>query len=797
MKLKTLKASSIRGIPKDWPPLSLGNKGLIVYGPNGVGKSSIIDAIEFALTNRSTLFSKAGKGYNWENASPHVRHGQPEVILSLNDGGTVRDLQAGSQSQNSFSQSAQKWLEIAKKSSFVLRRHMLLRFISEKPRDRYELLEPFFNMEEFIRVEKGLQSLVTNYKSKEANTANSIAALESQLHARFSEPSTTLLSYEFLYPSLNRTLNNLGLPSCSSNQEGLREIKRELAEQLEGKGKTERIGALQNLKKKAQGLGSPHTLIPLLNDFLSSVSALEQERVSRNEETMTEFLSQGHEIIATGQLEACPLCEVAIKDRTTLLQRLSERIVADERITTAKNQVKATKSALTRELRKTGTAITSFIKDWKVTIESTLSQEYPKALEEVRKLLATLDDRSQNYSQLEHYPALIKAASLDHRAVLEIIDQRLIAEGAGERYSLLAKAHSMVEALLDEWPQLKQLSEDRKTIRQKIQYCERLHAYAVKARKEAIQAVVDQVSDTANSFYEIIHPEENIATSKLNVRQAASASVEIKMTFHGEKAHPMRYFSESHLDTLGLCYFLALCKHQTNTTPEFRLLILDDVMHSVDAFHRNRVAELLGTHFNDFQIIITTHDKPFYDMLVRHLKGDYSYKAITGWDIVGGPILGSPATDLDKITKDSIRNDMDENDLAATGGRVLEWLLKELTENLNISVPARFKRKHTLDSLWGPTCTKLKKHKGFNATYPKLASNLDDHVWIRNECGGHHNDTHSGANRLEVQEFGKLIAELYQATYCPDCRRFITSHSNEGWRCSCAKLNYPKTPPTS
>ena len=38
MKLNSLKASSIRGIPKEWPEVSIGNRGLIIYGPNGVGK---------------------------------------------------------------------------------------------------------------------------------------------------------------------------------------------------------------------------------------------------------------------------------------------------------------------------------------------------------------------------------------------------------------------------------------------------------------------------------------------------------------------------------------------------------------------------------------------------------------------------------------------------------------------------------------------------------------------------------------------------------------------------------------
>ena len=46
MRLEQVTISRLRGIPGDWPTLKIAEKGLIVYGPNGVGKSSIIDALE-------------------------------------------------------------------------------------------------------------------------------------------------------------------------------------------------------------------------------------------------------------------------------------------------------------------------------------------------------------------------------------------------------------------------------------------------------------------------------------------------------------------------------------------------------------------------------------------------------------------------------------------------------------------------------------------------------------------------------------------------------------------------------
>jgi recombinational DNA repair ATPase RecF len=57
----------------------IGERGLVVYGPNGVGKSSLVDAIEFALTNDSTLYAEKRQGVNWQVGAPHIRGGRMSV----------------------------------------------------------------------------------------------------------------------------------------------------------------------------------------------------------------------------------------------------------------------------------------------------------------------------------------------------------------------------------------------------------------------------------------------------------------------------------------------------------------------------------------------------------------------------------------------------------------------------------------------------------------------------------------------------------------------------------------------
>ena len=51
MKIKNIEINAFRGIP-DILKLNLQGNSLLLYGENGTGKSSIVDAIEFFFTGQ-------------------------------------------------------------------------------------------------------------------------------------------------------------------------------------------------------------------------------------------------------------------------------------------------------------------------------------------------------------------------------------------------------------------------------------------------------------------------------------------------------------------------------------------------------------------------------------------------------------------------------------------------------------------------------------------------------------------------------------------------------------------------
>jgi recombinational DNA repair ATPase RecF len=69
---------------------------------------------------------------------------------------------------------------------------------------------------------------------------------------------------------------------------------------------------------------------------------------------------------------------------------------------------------------------------------------------------------------------------------------------------------------------------------------------------------------------------------------------------------PQAYYSESHLDTLGVCIFLALAKKYVD---ENTIVILDDVITSIDQTHMTRFINMLHDetgNFNQLMLHTTT-----------------------------------------------------------------------------------------------------------------------------------------------------------------------------------------------
>jgi len=141
---------------------------------------------------------------------------------------------------------------------------------------------------------------------------------------------------------------------------------------------------------------------------------------------------------------------------------------------------------------------------------------------------------------------------------------------------------------------------------------ERAHEIVHTNRVSFVQTILDSISQESNRLYQSIHPGEDIGLERLSMEPNRRGSVVQTGTFHGHAGiPPQALFSESHLDTLGFCVWLALAKREGSGQT---VLLIDDVFNSVDSQHLDRIIDLLTLEGPNFlQVVIATHYRLWWD----------------------------------------------------------------------------------------------------------------------------------------------------------------------------------------
>ena len=112
--------------------------------------------------------------------------------------------------------------------------------------------------------------------------------------------------------------------------------------------------------------------------------------------------------------------------------------------------------------------------------------------------------------------------------------------------------------------------------------------------------------------------------------------------------------NEARLSRLAISvYLLAIKDLYSIYTNELKILVLDDLLISLDMSHRLPVFNILEKEFSDTQIIFLTHDKGLYDIIKgRTTKKDWEYI-----ELYENPNLNEDVeSDIGPIIKDGLKN---------------------------------------------------------------------------------------------------------------------------------------------
>ncbi len=793
VKLTKIKPNIIRGLPRRWGELDVGPRGLIICGENGTGKTSVLDALEYAIKGASTLFGTNRIGVSWESAAPHIKTGAPNVLIDLTDGINTYSVSPVSEGAR-FPQNVARWLEIARKSNFIFRRYMLLDFVDTVPASRYTALEPFLAMDSYADIEDALSQWLGELDTQIDSIDSELGSIKQRINSVFGlEKSKAAPSINGAISYLNSKLAEVGLSACK-NMDGLKECEDQINLALGGHTVTKRVEELVDLKGQTNRLGLPNSLSLMLKTLIDAQTNFDTLVGQARRLVFADFLVEAHNLISKHTLSVCPVCEKPL-DRLQILTRLKQRIEADKRIMTANNIVKTKRTTLNNPTTIMLNGYRTFANVWKRILPSTpLPAGYTGALSFLEALKQVLSQDRATGEELRKCYGLIEKSPTDHKPVLQTLDSAIAREGGGGKRAVLITTLQIVDSIRKDVVNHQSLATGRIKTMKRRDVLARLYQHTVDARKYAVQETFDAVADLANAMYEKLHPDEGIAESTLSVREAARASVILMTDFYGQLENPLLHHSESHLDTLGLCYFLALRRRAADQEPAFKLLVLDDVIYSVDAVHRSRLSGILNDYFSDHQIVLTTHDPVFFQRLREKLGGkDVEYSRFVGWDIERGPLSADSEVDIDRVCSKESRDCKSPDELAGACGRFFEMFLRRIAESLKVSVIAKFEGRYEINDLWPPVQAKLTKNKSFLSANSKAIARIDDNRWVRNECGAHYNEAPVPPTPSEIRDLAEGLAELYAATHCEVCGDYIGRQTNGAWRCTCINsgLIYP------
>jgi ABC-type cobalamin/Fe3+-siderophores transport system ATPase subunit len=741
--LKSLRIKHFRGSTKDFSLKFDTSKSLtLIYGENGTGKTTISDAFDFVGNAKVGSLENRGLGVlkpYWPTlGQPHTN-----ILVEVAMGENVWKAQATSKGVSVTPTDADR------PKVEVLRRASILSLVQEAPKEKYDALKPFIDISLAEQAEAALRKQVKESESALNIAANRIAENRETLTRLHQESGSTEASFLVWAQAILQSP-----PSDPIQDVG----------KLRG-GQT----TIETVERMRDSIDSASAESQLAAGSLSSaVDTLAKiEAAALAEDAAFErILSAAKDHFAKHPVgDYCPLCESGERV-ADLADRVSARLANLKAVTDARTALRQAQSSAAS----------------KQAVFSSAIARSKQAAAVAREKVQLLADQWAAMS-----PAL--AAVLDRIAEQGMIDSAAV--------EVLLGASKSAGALITELEGKKTWYATVKTVyeqyqtnldKQKVvsQVLPRLNAALViceNERKAFLDAILSSIAKEVGRLYEIIHPGEGLNKISLKLDPNKTGSVDLSAQFLSSQDQPPHaYFSESHLDSLGLCIFLALAALRE---PERTLVVMDDVLGSIDEPHVDRLIEMLYDESKKFRhTLITTHYQPWREKFRwGWLKnGQCEMMELGAWDantgIATAKLSQAPLIELRQhlsVTPPLLQS------ACATAGVLLEAICDFLTVRYECDVP-RKKGRLTLGDLLPKVCEKKLiaalriEVKGADGSYSEVKIGdklkaLNEMAQLRNIFGCHYADLAHHLPQKDALDFATLVHEVGAALICDD----------EGW----------------
>ena len=196
MKLNKIKIHNVRGISD--LRLQLDGESIAIWGPNGVGKSSVVDAIEFLFTgNMSRLSGEGTGGISLSQHGPHIDHPSESAYVSaeVQVDGLDQPVHVVRRMANPGTlecpAEARDILEeiggVVNRGGTILTRKDILRFVTATAGTRADEIQDLLNLKDIETHRASLVQAQTRLKRDETNASKAVVDAKSDVDAILGE----------------------------------------------------------------------------------------------------------------------------------------------------------------------------------------------------------------------------------------------------------------------------------------------------------------------------------------------------------------------------------------------------------------------------------------------------------------------------------------------------------------------------------------------------------------------------------------------------------------------------------
>jgi len=643
MKVLELEIQDVRGIRHLL--LRPDGSNLVVFGPNGSGKSAIVDALDFLLTGRISRFTGSGTaGLTLASHGPHVdrRPEDARVRARIQLDAAPRELEVTRcmsrpkdiECEGGVPPELSALLSEAQQGTHSLCRRDILRYITCEPAARAAQIHALLRLTEMEDIRKCLVKVRGVFEARRKSAADARNRSEALVRSTIGKDE---YNRDLLLDFVNLRRQELGGTS----------IEQATSQNLKSGVQTPPGAGTASKTLRGQA-----TVLPSDFDMLRRAKQLESQRhlaeVDRElRSLLTEVRSDPEALSAVSRLELarrglplvddsgeCPLCG-APWPAGELRRHLEEKIQRAEALRTHLDSLDGLVRKFADPVAQTAAALGRIVG----------AAEAQGRDEDVAVLVAWGRGLRAMSEQLSGALARYAVEPGDDRAAWRLrAPAQLLGPLARLRRALLPGPSLATREQLA-WDTLTRLGEDLHSLELADAEFQAADNAFIRARlladtfEGARDAVLSQlharISDRFANLYRRVHGTDEGCFAAVLVPDRAG--IALTVDFYGRRQQPPNAMhSEGHQDCMGLCLYLALV--EALGVPSMRLIVLDDVVMSIDAGHRRGICDVIKDEFRDYQFIITTHDTTWAHQL--RTSGVVSSKhmiRLTGWRVETGP----------------------------------------------------------------------------------------------------------------------------------------------------------------